>query len=74
MTIFKPAQKNLPRHSVGNAVVLDRTAFYPGGGGQPADTGTLPPAAGGDSSAVTTAAPVPPAPTTPCGCAPSTPE
>ncbi|MBU1879971.1 MAG: alanyl-tRNA editing protein, partial [Chloroflexi bacterium] len=25
----------------GPAVVLDRTAFYPGGGGQPADTGTL---------------------------------
>ena len=25
----------------GNAVVLDRTAFYPGGGGQPHDTGTL---------------------------------
>lgn len=24
-----------------NAVVLDRTAFYPGGGGQPADIGTL---------------------------------
>ena len=24
-----------------NAVVLDRTAFYPGGGGQPADVGTL---------------------------------
>ena len=23
------------------AVVLDRTAFYPGGGGQPHDTGTL---------------------------------
>jgi misacylated tRNA(Ala) deacylase len=23
------------------AVILDRTAFYPGGGGQPADTGTL---------------------------------
>jgi misacylated tRNA(Ala) deacylase len=25
----------------GQAVALDRTAFYPGGGGQPADTGTL---------------------------------
>ncbi len=25
----------------GGAVVLDRTAFYPGGGGQPHDTGTL---------------------------------
>jgi misacylated tRNA(Ala) deacylase len=25
----------------GNAVVLDRTAFYPGGGGQPHDLGTL---------------------------------
>ncbi len=24
-----------------SAVLLDRTAFYPGGGGQPADTGTL---------------------------------
>lgn len=24
-----------------NAVLLDRTAFYPGGGGQPADVGTL---------------------------------
>lgn len=24
-----------------NAVLLDRTAFYPGGGGQPADTGAL---------------------------------
>ena len=24
-----------------HAVVLDRTAFYPGGGGQPADKGTL---------------------------------
>ena len=24
-----------------NAVVLDQTAFYPGGGGQPADVGTL---------------------------------
>jgi misacylated tRNA(Ala) deacylase len=33
----------------GNAVVLDRTAFYPGGGGQPADKGTLVPTAGGDS-------------------------
>lgn len=26
---------------VENGVVLDRTAFYPGGGGQPCDTGTL---------------------------------
>ncbi|MBI3761775.1 MAG: alanyl-tRNA editing protein [Chloroflexi bacterium] len=25
----------------GNAVALDRTAFYPGGGGQPNDVGTL---------------------------------
>ncbi len=25
----------------GNAVALDRTAFYPGGGGQPCDVGTL---------------------------------
>ena len=25
----------------GNAVVLDRTAFYPGGGGQPCDVGTI---------------------------------
>jgi misacylated tRNA(Ala) deacylase len=25
----------------GNKVVLDRTAFYPGGGGQPNDVGTL---------------------------------
>jgi misacylated tRNA(Ala) deacylase len=25
----------------GHALVLDRTAFYPGGGGQPADTGSL---------------------------------
>ena len=24
-----------------NAVVLDRSAFYPGGGGQPSDTGML---------------------------------
>ena len=31
----------------GNAVVLDRTAFYPGGGGQPADQGTL--SAGGET-------------------------
>ena len=27
--------------SEGNAVTLDRTAFYPGGGGQPNDVGTL---------------------------------
>src|SRR5687767_2822104 len=25
----------------GNAIQLDRTAFYPGGGGQPCDLGTL---------------------------------
>ena len=24
-----------------NAIILDRTAFYPGGGGQPADSGTI---------------------------------
>ena len=30
-----------------NAVLLDRTAFYPGGGGQPADTGALDGATGG---------------------------
>jgi misacylated tRNA(Ala) deacylase len=36
----------------GNAVVLDRTAFYPGGGGQPADKGTLTPAAGGAARTV----------------------
>ena len=30
-----------------NAVLLDRTVFYPGGGGQPADTGALIAAAGG---------------------------
>ena len=28
-------------HLSGREVVLDRTAFYPGGGGQPADKGTL---------------------------------
>jgi misacylated tRNA(Ala) deacylase len=35
----------------GSAVALDRTAFYPGGGGQPNDVGTL--TAGGQSWAVT---------------------
>jgi misacylated tRNA(Ala) deacylase len=35
----------------GNAVVLDRTAFYPGGGGQPNDVGTL---AAGDRTLVVT--------------------
>ena len=34
----------------GDAVVLDRTAFYPGGGGQPCDKGTL--AFGGQAVAV----------------------
>lgn len=33
-----------------HAVVLDRTAFYPGGGGQPCDTGTL--TVGGQTYAV----------------------
>lgn len=28
-------------NKVGNALVLDRTAFYPGGGGQPSDSGRL---------------------------------
>jgi misacylated tRNA(Ala) deacylase len=37
----------------GNTVALDRTAFYPGGGGQPSDAGTL--AAGGASWPVTRA-------------------
>jgi misacylated tRNA(Ala) deacylase len=31
----------------GNAVLLDRTVFYPGGGGQPADAGVLAGATGG---------------------------
>lgn len=31
----------------GAAVVLNRTAFFPGGGGQPCDVGTLTPAGGG---------------------------
>ena len=35
----------------GNAVALDRTAFYPGGGGQPHDVGTL--SIGGRTWAVT---------------------
>jgi len=35
----------------GNAVALDRTAFYPGGGGQPHDVGTL--SMGGRTWAVT---------------------
>ncbi len=35
----------------GQAVALDRTAFYPGGGGQPNDVGTL--AAGGETWNVT---------------------
>jgi len=29
------------RHPTENAIALDRTAFYPGGGGQPCDVGTL---------------------------------
>lgn len=36
--------RSTPAHVVetdGNAVLLDRTAFYPGGGGQPSDRGWL---------------------------------
>lgn len=36
-----------------NAVLLDRTVFYPGGGGQPADRGELIEAAAGNAWAVT---------------------
>ncbi len=36
-----------------NAVLLDRTVFYPGGGGQPADSGRLEAQGGGGSWAVT---------------------
>ena len=42
------------------AVLLDRTVFYPGGGGQPPDTGVL--WVGDDRS------PSPPPPRTPAGC------
>ncbi|MFN8475602.1 MAG: alanyl-tRNA editing protein [Anaerolineae bacterium] len=38
-------------HSPDGAVILDRTAFYPGGGGQPNDVGTL--SAGGQTWQVT---------------------
>ncbi len=37
----------------GAAVVLDRTVFYPGGGGQPPDTGWLVPLPGGSAPVVT---------------------
>jgi misacylated tRNA(Ala) deacylase len=36
----------------GNAVLLERTVFYPGGGGQPADTGLLTGESGGDWTVV----------------------
>ena len=38
-------------HADGYGVVLDRTAFYPGGGGQPCDEGVL--TVGGDRYGVT---------------------
>jgi misacylated tRNA(Ala) deacylase len=40
-----------PSEAESGAVLLDRTVFYPGGGGQPADTGWLQ-AAGGDTWSV----------------------
>jgi alanyl-tRNA synthetase len=38
---FEAAVVEKRRHGQNSAVVLDRTAFYPESGGQPADTGTL---------------------------------
>ena len=38
---LKEFEATVVEHVDGGGVVLDRTAFYPGGGGQPCDVGTL---------------------------------